>query len=517
MTSYGEYQDAVLNKINDLANPETNNMVMSATTDITDATVPPTPLLCDALGHLQVDVLTGGGEVLKANDGDDGSGTDRTVKCDTKGNLEVLSIPDRNGYAQVLLGTAGATAILGDSTITPTTDPEGRDGWNFINSVAGTKFNLYYFNGAQEVITLGDIDSLFSKLYINNFAGLSGAPFFHIYTKPTGVGDAGAFYHSRIDYEINSDVLVGIGEQVILYAINKPHITCNNRLIELKTKTTNGDGADSEEILYITLSSNSGATINDKNITVSSMGFNTIDLGVDKGVVNRDFKLIAGSNGGATETTLSALNGKITQGSDATLTDAQQVLIYGRNGTGNLKPIHITNNGDVEVEIADFVKGQTTSANSFPVVLSSDQSTINVKLDDISAGIINPINVASKHNNAYLQVLTNVAIPFGGSTTSSSHTLSAGTGMNSTTIYIHTGAGTTDTNFSFFVEKSYDGTHYFADSNFTFSPLGADVNAVNQPAVLASSSTDARFIRVKVNNINQATTTSVNCYIIERQ
>jgi len=59
-------------------------------------------------------------------------------------------------------------------------------------------------------------------------------------------------------------------------------------------------------------------------------------------------------------------NAKITTGSDSTLTQAQQVLIYGKNGTGDLKPIHITNNGDVEVEIADFVKGQTTASASFP-------------------------------------------------------------------------------------------------------------------------------------------------------
>jgi hypothetical protein len=66
-----------------------------------------------------------------------------------------------------------------------------------------------------------------------------------------------------------------------------------------------------------------------------------------------------------------SLDTKITSGSDASLTDAQQVLIYGRNGTGALKPIHITNNGDVEVEIADMVKGNTTASASFPVTDAS--------------------------------------------------------------------------------------------------------------------------------------------------
>lgn len=301
------------------------------------------------------------------------------LKVDTKGNLEVLSIPDKNGYSQVLLGTSGATTILGDSTITPTADPEGRDGWNFTNSVAGTKFNLYYFNGNQEVITLGDINSLFTKLYINNFASLSGSPFFNIYTKPTGSGDAGAFYHSRIDYEINSDVLVGIGEQVILYAINKPNISCNNRLIELKTKTINGDGADSEEILYITLSTNSSATINEKNITVSSMGFNTVNLGVDKGVVNRDFKLIAGSTNGATETTLSALNNKITQGEADVAgggSGLQQILCYGKDQSGNLDPLNVDNNGHLKITVNDIESG---IANALPVSSSQLPASLGQK------------------------------------------------------------------------------------------------------------------------------------------
>ena len=55
----------------------------------------------------------------------------------------------------------------------------------------------------------------------------------------------------------------------------------------------------------------------------------------------------------------------------------------GRNGTNSAKPIHITNNGDVEVEIADFVKGQTTSALSFPVVISSDQSVLDTKPKEV--------------------------------------------------------------------------------------------------------------------------------------
>jgi hypothetical protein len=65
------------------------------------------------------------------------------------------------------------------------------------------------------------------------------------------------------------------------------------------------------------------------------------------------------------------------------------VLIMGRNGTNAAKPIHITNNGDVEVEIADFVKGQAVMASSFPVVISSDQSTLTINNPVVASGTYN--------------------------------------------------------------------------------------------------------------------------------
>jgi hypothetical protein len=85
---------------------------------------------------------------------------------------------------------------------------------------------------------------------------------------------------------------------------------------------------------------------------------------------------------GEVATHTNSIDGKITSGSDTTLAAAQQVLCYGEvtsgPGVGELHPIHITNAGDVEVEIADFVKGQDLMAASFPVVISSDQSILNV-------------------------------------------------------------------------------------------------------------------------------------------
>ncbi len=86
----------------------------------------------------------------------------------------------------------------------------------------------------------------------------------------------------------------------------------------------------------------------------------------------------------AINTGVGSIDDKITTGNDFTLSQAQQVLVYGEvtSGpqTGELHPIHITNAGDVEVEIADYPRGQQTSADSFPVDIASDQTAVNSKV-----------------------------------------------------------------------------------------------------------------------------------------
>jgi hypothetical protein len=90
-----------------------------------------------------------------------------------------------------------------------------------------------------------------------------------------------------------------------------------------------------------------------------------------------------------------SIDSKISKGNDFTLAEAQQVLVYGEvtsgPGTGELHPIHITNAGDVEVEIADFQKGQELMADSFPVVIASDQSTLNTS-DSVAQGSLSSID-----------------------------------------------------------------------------------------------------------------------------
>ena len=273
-----------------------------------------------------------------------------TIGLATEATLSDLNTKTstKDGFAQVLLTSAGGTAVKADTTCVVQEDTEFREGWNLTNSVAGTKFNLYYFDGTQEIITLGEVLSVYFKAFINVNSGIDSIPFIHIYTKPTGVGDAGAFYHSKIDYVYNNDNTIGIGEECVFYGESEPKTAFSNRKIQLNDKTVNGDGADSEEVLFLVVSSNSAATINTLNTTINVLGF---DASINN--VTRNLYLVSSENptGLATEATLSDLNTKITNGEDDQLTAATQVLMYGRKDTSptGLYAMKVNSNGALHV------------------------------------------------------------------------------------------------------------------------------------------------------------------------
>jgi len=416
------------------------------------------------------------GQVVKSNDS-----VDDSLKNVSNRHL------NNDGLAQVLLTSAGGTAVKADTDCVVQQDPEHRPGWNLFNQVGGTKFNLYYFDGTQEIITLEDLTSVYFKGFINNNSETSSMPFIHVYTKPTGSGDAGPWYHSKIDYEYNSDNTIGIGEECVFYAENEPKTKFTNRKIKLNSKTVTGDGFITEEILYLVVSSNSGATAGAVNVTLNLLG---MDSEVGDLEIKRNLVLVSESSltGGATEakqddiitdlgniktelfainTSTGSIDDKITTGNDFTLSQAQQVLVYGEvtsgPGTGELHPIHITQNGDVEVAIADIEKkGQEIMADSFPVVIASDQSNLNTKLiaEDNSAV---ERNIRCDSNGKLI-------VQVDGVRTNGSETLNIPDSTTGTSSPILMGThkyiafyGDTDntTNTNIFIEYSQDGVNWY--------------------------------------------------------
>lgn len=155
------------------------------------------------------------------------------------------------------------------------------------------------------------------------------------------------------------------------------------------------------------------------------------------------------------------------------------ILMMGRNGTNAAKPIHITNNGDVEVEIADFVKGQATMATSFPVVLASDQSVLNININSTSnsgsyANLANNVTINTGSNSSVVDI-SNMSI--GNLFYSDSSTLSAD---------------------ALEIQVSTDGTNYFRYMDIFPFDNGSGVRTYTETNIKLHGLTHLRLLNTSI-------------------
>ena len=110
----------------------------------------------------------------------------------------------------------------------------------------------------------------------------------------------------------------------------------------------------------------------------------------------------------AGNSSLTSIDGKISQGSDLTLANAQQVLCYGRDNGGTLDALRTDAAGHLEVVIDDFVKGQATMANSFPIAIASDQTAVKINNSVVTneGSAFNAANNVTINSGAYSSVVS---------------------------------------------------------------------------------------------------------------
>jgi len=105
---------------------------------------------------------------------------------------------------------------------------------------------------------------------------------------------------------------------------------------------------------------------------VNSIKFNTSDTAINTLSIGND---------------TSNIDSKITSGNDNTLSDAQQVLLYGRTSGGgggnNLHSVLVSGSGHLVCDVDNFPNGQETMTNSIPVVLASNHYDINTKVNSV--------------------------------------------------------------------------------------------------------------------------------------
>ena len=178
--------------------------------------------------------------------------------------------------------SGGDTTLLATNTAIPAdgtagiADPTGQaSGWYYKNSASVTdKINWYYLANSNPALTMtkGNLDGMYAIVDVR--AG--GAPFFVVYTKPTGTGDAAPWYKSRFVYSpAGLDLTAYIGQQIFLYWGNDPGDFIGMPRVEctLDTFSSEGPQLGSEEILFGNMSTSTGYGAGHYEFVASELAF----------------------------------------------------------------------------------------------------------------------------------------------------------------------------------------------------------------------------------------------------
>ena len=204
------------------------------------------------------------------------------------GELKVSPSIATTQHDQVKLTSASGVAVHANSSPTPTADRDDRSGLLFKKTASdATKFNYYVYadSGSSHTFTVANLKSIHLTCSVDAYLNSSCVPFVVVHTKPTGTNDEDTWYHSRRSYalDVNSNVVLA-GEHINLYALTTPAFNNTHRSLPLTSVTTDGDYADTEEILYISIHSDSDALVNTQ-ILVAEMGYTL-------GSIHRNIKLV---------------------------------------------------------------------------------------------------------------------------------------------------------------------------------------------------------------------------------
>ena len=174
---------------------------------------------------------------------------------------------------QVISSSAGGMAMY-TTEEAPISDADNREGWAFNKLVAGTnKFNWFFYGAGNTLTTMGDLKSISCILSVDAYTASNSLPFFIVYSKPTGVGDA-SWFKSSITYTLSAGEKIHLGEEIQAWAGVKPTKESNRRMVEFNVSSTNTLGVDTsiEELYSIAIHSDSGSAVGTKML-VKQVGF----------------------------------------------------------------------------------------------------------------------------------------------------------------------------------------------------------------------------------------------------
>ena len=191
-----------------------------------------------------------------------------TLDTTTQTTNDTLNrILDKGGDIQANIYYTEGASVWADSTPVPTVNVLDPNGWLYTNTNTGNGMNLYYFNGVNEIKTLSQITGQYAVV-TNLSTKINNSLIFGIYTK-----SGSSFFTTRITHSPTNQVNMVAGGRYLLYwgQVNE-YIYPNLPRLNFTYVTTTGPANPTEEILSVTLSSDSGAPAGDVKISIEKLG-----------------------------------------------------------------------------------------------------------------------------------------------------------------------------------------------------------------------------------------------------
>ena len=165
-------------------------------------------------------------------------------------------------------------------------DPEGRDGWYFVNNTAGKKINWYFFNYTMATVTKGQLGSMYMVATVDT---PDNRPYLAYYTARKEDGrDAASWYRSRLVF-LPASPIPAQGKYV-LFVGTDPGVHPELPRVEMviNSQTTRGPQEDDETIFLGSVQSDSSHGVNLCKFVVHKTGLTSSVYNQENSLVIRN-------------------------------------------------------------------------------------------------------------------------------------------------------------------------------------------------------------------------------------
>ena len=194
----------------------------------------------------------------------------------TDHETRISTIEDALSYSKLTVFSSNSSVYQNGSRGVSDISSEFRDGWYFKNTSITEFINWKLFDETSSIT----LDNFFIYAVIT-FDSTVDTPFITIYTEPTGTNDFDPAYHSKAVYSITAPITVN--QKYLIHVGDAPaiHPELPRIQLTLDASRSQGDLADSENVIKCNLETDASSTYDNLQFVVDRLGLNLTSKKVD--------------------------------------------------------------------------------------------------------------------------------------------------------------------------------------------------------------------------------------------